>query len=195
MHDTPALHAVGEWRSTVMEEGHGALVQGRHVYRGRIFSVEADTVRLPHGAESLMEVVRHVGSVVLLAMPDPAHVILVRQYRYAVDRWLWELPAGCIEPGEEPEKAAVRECMEEIGLVPRRVERLGSFYPTPGYSDEAMIVYRLTDLTEPTAADGSSRQDADEHLRVKVFPIEEARRLLTSGESLDLKTAWALLLP
>jgi ADP-ribose pyrophosphatase len=139
-----------------------------------------------------MEVVRHRGSVVLVPMPEPGKVILVRQYRYAVDRWLWELPAGTLDPGENPETGAVRECREEIGLVPRRVERLGALYPTPGYSDELMFVFRLTDLEEPVEADGPAHQDADEDLKVRAFDLQEARRLLVKGEMLDLKTAWAL---
>ena len=93
------------------------------VLRGPVLSVHRDRVRLPHGHEGRLEVVRHPGSVVLLPMPDSGHVMLVRQYRYAVDRWMWELPAGCLEPGEEPAAGAARECEEETGLVAANVRR------------------------------------------------------------------------
>ncbi|MPZ21850.1 MAG: NUDIX domain-containing protein, partial [Luteitalea sp.] len=91
-------------------------------------------------------VIRHRGSVVLIPQPSADCVTLVYQYRYAIDQWVWELPAGSLEPGEEPEDAARRECHEEVGLVPDHVERLAIFYPTPGYSDEVMLFYRLTGL-------------------------------------------------
>jgi len=135
-----------------------------------------------------MEVVRHRGSVVLLPMPDPDHLILVRQYRYAIDQWIWELAAGSLDPGEEPAAAASRECQEEIGLVAGRIEPLGRFFPTPGYCDEIMTFYKLTELTEPRAGSPAVAADADEDLRVQRFSLDEARRMIRDGEVVDLKT-------
>ena len=97
----------------------------RTAFSGRIFSVEVDRVQLPHGREVSMEVVRHPGSVVLLPMPDPSRLIVVRQYRHAVGRWILELPAGGVEPGESPEAAATRECEEEIARHPGRLSTRG----------------------------------------------------------------------
>ncbi len=107
-----------------MSEPLGVVLARQTVYAGRIFSIHADRVRLPNGHDVTMEVVRHRGSVVLLPMPDPDHVVLVKQYRYAIDRWIWELAAGSLDPGEEPEHGAARECQEEIGLVPGAIEPL-----------------------------------------------------------------------
>ena len=88
---------------------------------------------MPNGREVTVDVVRHARSVVLLPMPEPGHIVLIRQYRYDVNRWLWEVPAGSVDPGEEPDEAARRECHEEIGQVPETIVRLGAFLPTPGY--------------------------------------------------------------
>ncbi|HEY7790298.1 MAG TPA: NUDIX hydrolase [Vicinamibacterales bacterium] len=156
------------------------------VYKGRVFSVSEDRVRLPKGGEITMEAVRHPGSVVMLAMPDPDHIILVRQYRYVIDRWIWELPAGTLHGGETPEAAAVRECAEETGLLPDQVERLGTFYPSPGICDEVMTFFRATGLTP--AAPGSAVQDEDEDLEPKTLALDEVRAMIRRGEIPDMKT-------
>ena len=162
------------------------------VYKGRIFTVEVEDVRLPHGADSRLEVVRHPGSVVILPMPDRDHVMLVKQYRFPVDRSLWELPAGSLKPGEDPAQGALRECQEEVGLIPTAVERLGCFLPTPGYCDETMTFYRMSGLRRPGPADPEAHQDADEHLDVQTFSLADVRRMVRSGEIVDLKTAMAV---
>ena len=104
---------------------------------------------MPNGREVTLDVVRHPRSVVLLPVPVAGHIILIRQYRHAVNRWLWELPAGQRGCGEQPEAAAGGECHEEIGQVPDTVVRLGALYPTPGFCDEEMIFFRLSGLTVP----------------------------------------------
>jgi ADP-ribose pyrophosphatase len=172
-----------------VNEARGTVLQSEVVYEGRILSVHRDVVRLPKGTDARLEVVRHAGSAVLLPMPDPGHVLLVRQYRYAVDRWMWELAAGCLEPGEEPAAGAARECEEETGLVPSRVEALGGFYPTPGYCDERMHFFRLTGLRERREGEERAVPDADEDIRVKSFSLEEVREMVRRGEIEDLKTA------
>ena len=163
------------------------------VYQGRIFSLEVDRVTLPSGHTVDMEIVRHPGSVVLLPMPSAGEVILIRQYRYSIDRWIWELPAGSLKPNEDPDSAAARECEEEIGLVPGRIERLRGFYPTPGFCDEEMIFYRCRDL-RPPAADSTVKKDEDEDLEPSTCTIEEARAMIEAGEIVDLKTIVGLTL-
>lgn len=165
----------------------------RHVYQGRIFSLDVDRVTLPSGHAVDLEIVRHPGSVVLLAMPSTREIILVRQYRYAIDRWIWELPAGSLKPSEDPDAAAARECEEEIGLVPGRVEPLRRFFPTPGFCDEEMIFYRCTDL-RPPAADSTVRKDDDEDLEPRTVSIDEARAMIARGDIVDMKTAVGLTL-
>jgi ADP-ribose pyrophosphatase len=161
------------------------------VFRGRVFRIEVDRVTLPSGHTLAMEIVRHPGSVVLLPVPAPGQIVLIRQFRYTIGRHIWELPAGSLKPGENPDAAAARECEEEIGLVPGRVERLQAFYPTPGFCDELMIYYRCTDLGPP-AADSTAVKDEDEDIEPRTFTVDEARALVRSGEIVDLKTVAGL---
>ena len=165
----------------------------RTVYQGRIFRVEVDRVALPSGHTIDMDIVRHPGSVVLLPMPSAQEIILIRQYRYSIDRWIWELPAGTLKPGEGPVAGAARECEEEVGLMPGLVEPLGSFFPTPGFCDEVMHFFRCGDLQPPTA-DSTVVKDEDEDLEPRTFTLDEARALITSGEIVDLKTVAGLAL-
>jgi ADP-ribose pyrophosphatase len=167
------------------------VIESRRAFAGRVFDVDVDRVVLPHGREATLEVVRHIASAVLIPMPDPAHVILVRQYRYAVDRFLWELPAGSLDPGETIEEGARRECHEEIGLLPTRIERVGTFLPTPGYCDERMTFLTLTGLVQPGSA---AHPDPDEDLEVRTFSLDEARAMVASGEIVDMKTVVGLTL-
>lgn len=174
-----------------MTDRRGTCRESRAAFKGRIFAVHVDRVALPNGREVSMEVVRHPRSVVLLPLADPDHLVLVRQYRYAIDRWIWELPAGSLEAGEDPVAAARRECHEEIGLVPGRVTLVATCYPTPGYCDEQMLFFRLEDLEQPTAP---AAQDEDEHLEPKVFSLAEVRALVAQGDILDMKTVVGLTL-
>lgn len=160
-------------------------------FDGKIFKVHVDRVRFPNENRVNLEVVRHPRSVVLIPMPDRNHVILVLQYRYPVDQWLWELPAGSLDPGELPEAAAKRECHEEIGKVPREVTLLGSFLPTPGYCDEEMLLFRLDGLDEPTEA---AALDEDEIIEPRTFALAEARAMVKRGEIRDMKTLVGLAL-
>jgi len=163
----------------------------REAFHGRIFRVEVDRVTLPSGHTLDMEVVRHPGSVVLLPIPEPGSIVLIRQYRYTLRRHIWELPAGSLKPGEDPDTAAIRECEEEIGLRPGSIERLQGFYPTPGYCDELMIFYRCGDL-HPPPPDSTARKDDDEDIEPRTFTVAEARALVSRGEIVDLKTVAGL---
>jgi ADP-ribose pyrophosphatase len=159
------------------------------VYDGKVFDVDRDRVRMPNGREVTVDVVRHPKSVVLLPTPEPGRVVLIRQYRYAVHAFLWELPAGSVDEGETPEQAARRECHEEIGKVPRTVVRLGALYPTPGYCDEEMVFFRLSSLEEPTT---KAELDEDEDIEVRVFDLPQAREMVRRGEITDMKTVAGL---
>ncbi|MEZ5415891.1 MAG: NUDIX hydrolase [Vicinamibacterales bacterium] len=165
----------------------------REVYRGRVFSLSVDRVTLPSGHDATMEVVRHPGSVVLLPMPAPGHLILIRQYRYALDRFIWELPAGSLKAGEDPALGAARECEEEVGLVPGTLEVLGELFPTPGFCDEWMRFFRCADL-RPPAPDSTARQDDDEVIEPATFTLEDVRRMIRAGDVVDMKTVAGLAL-
>jgi len=166
----------------------------RHVFEGRIFTVSVESITLPRGEPLDAEIVRHPGSVVLIPTTDGGAIVLVRQYRHAIGRSAWELPAGSLKRGEDPRAAAVRECHEEIGLIPSTVERLGAFFPTPGYCDEEMHFYRATGLRAPEEGDPAVQQDADEDIEARAFSVEAIRQMVASGEIVDLKTVAGLML-
>ncbi len=170
-----------------MNRPSAEVLEIKQILKGRVFSVTTDTVRLPGDHQVNMEVVRHPGSVVLLPITSDRRVILVRQYRYVVDRWIWELPAGSLTPGEDPAAAAVRECEEEIAKVPQRVEKLTSLFPTPGYCDEEMNFFLVSDLADP-APDSKVKPDEDEMLDPRAFTLDELRAMIARGEIIDLKT-------
>jgi ADP-ribose pyrophosphatase len=166
----------------------------KQIYTGPIFTVQQETLTLPKGGEMKADIVRHAGSVVLIPVTEDGEIILVRQYRPAIARWAWELPAGTLKDGEDPRDAAVRECHEEIGLIPGKLTRLGAFYPTPGYCDEEMNYYRLENLREPTDDDEEAQPDPDEDLEPNAFSVQRLREMIASGEIIDLKTVAALAL-
>ena len=140
-----------------------------------------------------MAIVRHRPSVVLIPIERDGRVILVRQYRASIDRELWQLPAGSLDEGESAERAAARECEEEIGLVPHSLRRVRGLYPTPGYCDEEMIFFQVSDL-RPPPPDSPHKPDEDEDIHAQAFTIEEARAMVGRGEIVDLKTAYGLTL-
>jgi ADP-ribose pyrophosphatase len=114
--------------------------------------------------------------------------MLVRQYRHAIGRFAWELPAGSLHQGEDPKAAAVRECQEELTLVPERIDPIGSFFPTPGYCDEQMHFYRASGLRPPRQGDPEAHPDEDEDIETREFSVDAIRRMIASGEIIDLKT-------
>jgi ADP-ribose pyrophosphatase len=166
-------------------------ISTERTFTGRVFAIDRDRVRMANGRVVTLDVVRHPKSVVLVAVPEPGRVILVRQYRYAVNRDLWELPAGSVDEGETPEHAASRECHEEVGLVPSTIVRLSALYPTPGYCDEEMVYFRLAGLERPRE---QAAVDEDEDIDVATFELREAREMIRRGEIVDMKTIVGLAL-
>jgi len=162
------------------------------VFEGRIFSVEIETLTLPKGHELKAEIIRHPGSVVIIPITGDGRIILVRQYRAPLRRWAWELPAGSLKWGEDVEQAALRECHEEIGLIPGRLEKLGSFFPTPGYCDEEMNFFRASALRQAEDGDEAAEPDEDEDIEAKAFMVEELRNMIAGGTIIDLKTVAGL---
>ena len=146
-------------------------------------------MRLGTGRTVVFDIVRHRGSVVIVAQPTSKSVVLIRQYRYAIGRAIWELPAGSLEPGEPPRRAARRECEEEIGLSPRRISKVAALYPTPGFCDEIMLFYRCHDFVTPGHA---VQHDPDEQIEPRVFSLREASALVDRGGVVDMKTILGL---
>ncbi len=161
----------------------------RRLYDGKVLALDVDDVLEPGGVRATREVVRHRGSAACLAVHKDGRVVLVRQYRHAVSAEVWELPAGRLDPGETPEAAARRELEEEVGLRAGRIEKLAEFWTTPGFCDEAMFLYRATEL-QPVPA----RPEADERIHVLTTSLAEARDMIGRGEVREGKTLVALLL-
>lgn len=163
-------------------------LNGRTVFRGKIISVVHDTVELENGHQSLREVVRHRGAVAVLAL-DGEELVLVRQFRYAIGRELLEIPAGKLEPGEEPLSAALRELGEETGGFCTSLDHLGTYYGSAGILDERIELYfgRLS-------AEGKQDPDEDEFLTVVRMTPAELRAKIAAGEVCDGKTLAALML-
>lgn len=161
----------------------------RRVYEGRVVCLDVDDVIEPGDVRGTREVVRQAGSVAALPVLTDGRVVLVRQYRYAVDAHVWELPAGRRDPGEAPEAGARRELEEEVGLRAGALERIAEFWTTPGFCDEVMHLFRATDL-EPVPA----RPEADEKIEQATFALDEALAMMRSGQIREGKTVVALLL-
>lgn len=155
-------------------------------FQGRVFSVVSDEVEEPGGIRVKREVVRHPGSIVVLALNDSGRtplLLLERQYRYAADARLWELPAGRIDPGESHLSAAKRELLEETGFTARRWRRALSFYASPGFLDEVMHVFLATGLKQ-----GKAQPEDDERIRVHFLPLRRVIKMCLSGAIRDSKT-------
>jgi ADP-ribose pyrophosphatase len=164
-------------------------VASKTVYRGRLLQVREDRVRLPDGSESGREYIVHPGAAVMLAMPDASTVVMERQYRYALRRHVYELPAGKIDPGEDALATAKRELLEETGYRAREWRHLLTTYPVVGYSDERIELYLARGLEHVGHA-----LDEGEFLDVFVLPLAEALAWAKSGRIVEAKTIMALLL-
>jgi ADP-ribose pyrophosphatase len=141
------------------------------------------------GTKTTREVVEHSDCVAVVALDEQGNILLVRQFRHAVDRFLLEIPAGGIDPGEEPTDSVRRELQEEIGYFPRRIHKLGGFYATPGYGTEYLHCFVATDLVAARLV----AEDTDDIELVRVSP-DEVPRLVASGEICDAKSIAALLM-
>jgi ADP-ribose pyrophosphatase len=167
-------------------------ISSSRIYNGRIISVDLDQVRFPDGSIGELEMVRHSGAsavVPVLEKGNDPQVLLIRQYRYAADGYVYEVPAGRLDPGESPESCAIRELREETGYSARTVHRLTTIFTTPGFTDEQIHLFIAEGLEE-----GESKVEQDEFLELCPMPLSRAVSMTRSGEIVDAKTAVALLL-
>lgn len=160
----------------------------RRVYEGRVVNLRVDAVRLENGRTTEREIVEHRGSVAMVALDEDDNVLLVRQFRKPAERELLEIPAGTLEPGEEPLACARRELREEIGYRAKHLEKVGTFYTSPGFCTERIHLYLASGL-EPAPLP----TEADEAIEVVKAPLVEALAMVESGEIADAKTIAGLL--
>jgi ADP-ribose pyrophosphatase len=163
-------------------------LSSRYTFQGRAFNVRVDTVRTADGRESTREIVEHEACVAVIPVDSNGDIILVRQFRKAVEKELLEIPAGGIDPGEDPDTAVKRELQEEIGQVPGKIERLGGFYSSPGYSSEYLYLFLATDL-KPSRL---YAEDTAGITTVKVKPLQVIE-MIKSAEICDSKSIAGLL--
>ncbi len=159
------------------------------VYEGHIVHLYLETMRLPNGREATLEIIRHKGAVAIVPVQDDGRIVMVRQFRLAAGRRLLEVPAGGLEPGEDPAECAIRELQEEAGFYPGKLTRLGGIYTAPGYTSEYIHLFMATDL-RPSVL----QSDPDEFLEVVTLSLDEVLGLIERGEVEDGKTIAALLL-
>jgi len=158
------------------------------IYDGRAVKLRIDTVKMPSGRETTREIVEHSDCVAIVAVDADDNVLMVKQFRKPVEKELLEIPAGGIEPGEDPVATVRREMREETGYLPRKVESLGGFYSTPGYCTEYLYLYLATDLIP-----SQLYAEDTENIRLVRVPISQISSLITSGTICDAKSIASLL--
>jgi 8-oxo-dGTP pyrophosphatase MutT (NUDIX family) len=163
------------------------VVASKPAHRGRVIDVSTERLRYSNGREYDIDYVRHPGAAAVVAVDGTNRVCLVRQYRHGIQDFLWEIPAGKLDPGEQPQVCAVRELREETGVTANRWASLGLYVPAPGIFTELIHLYLARELDV-----GASSPDADEELELKWLPLDEAIGQVLKGEWNDGKTAMAL---
>lgn len=171
-----------------MPKGLAKVLSSEIVYDGPAFGVRRDEVQEPNGLRTTREVIMHPGSVVVLPVLPNGNIVLVRQYRHATRRYLWELCAGRMDEGETPKQAAMRELKEETGYRPGRLQVFLDFFPTPGFLEERMHLLLATNLTQ-----GKATPEEDEKIEVRSFSAAELQQMIQKRKMHDAKSIAGLL--
>jgi ADP-ribose pyrophosphatase len=169
------------------------LVSTERIYSGKVVNLDLDTVRFPDGTTGKLEMVRHPGASAVVALldeprgPDP-RVLMIRQFRHAANDFIWEIPAGRLDPGETPSTCAQRELEEETGMSADVLARLTTIYTTPGFTDEKIHIFLATGMKP-----GKHRREADEFMEVHTKRWSEIMTMIRTGEIKDAKTLVGLM--
>lgn len=164
-------------------------MKSEKIYEGKILTLRIDTVELPNKKYSKREIIEHPGAVAIIPLTDDGDIILVNQFRKAIESDLLEIPAGKLEPEENPLSCAIRELKEETGYYTDQMESLGYIYTAPGFCDEKIHLYVAKNLTE-----GEPEPDADEYIEVQKISINRALDMIGNGQIVDAKTISAILM-
>jgi ADP-ribose pyrophosphatase len=169
------------------------LLSTERLYTGRIVNLDLDTVRFPDGSTGRLEMLRHPGAAAVVPLVDPLdhpdpRVMLIRQFRHAADDFIWEVPAGRLDPGETPEQCAARELEEEIGMRAGHLARLTTIYTTPGFTDERIHLFVATALET-----GRQEREADEFMEIETLAWSTVLDMVRTGQIVDAKTLVSLM--
>ncbi len=173
-----------------MKKFEEKTIRSKEIYNGKIISLKVDDVTLPNGEEGKREIVNHPGAVAVIAITDEGKLVVVEQYRKALERSIIEIPAGKLEPGEEPATTAVRELEEETGYGCRELTYLQSFATSPGFADEIIHLFVARGLYE---IENRAAMDEDEFVELMEITVEEGEQMVTEQRIFDAKTAFAIL--
>jgi ADP-ribose pyrophosphatase len=168
---------------------HRKRLKSELVYEGSVFQVRIDQLEDHTGRTHQVDVVEHAGAVAIIALNEKKQIWLVEQYRHAAQKSLFELPAGTLEQGEAPQDCAIRECQEEIGMLPGKLQPLGGFFLAPGYSSEYLHLFLAQELSPAKLP-----RDADEDIQAKSYTPEALRTMMEAGDIQDAKTIAGLFL-
>ncbi|PFG05830.1 ADP-ribose pyrophosphatase [Bacillus sp. es.034] len=173
----------------MMKKFEEKTIKTETIYQGKIIDLQVDEVELPNGKTSKRELIKHPGAVAVIALTLEGKIVMVEQYRKALEKSIIEIPAGKLEPGEEPDKTALRELEEETGYGCENLEHLISFYTSPGFADELVHLYIAHDI-HPILE--SKETDEDEFVELIEVTVEEALQLIKEQRIYDAKTAYAV---
>jgi ADP-ribose pyrophosphatase len=180
------MERTGEIIMTKLEE---KTIRSEEIFSGKIISLHLQDVELPNGKQGKREIIKHPGAVAILAVTADNKVLMVEQYRKALERTIVEIPAGKLEKGEEPALCARRELEEETGYDCESLELLTSFYTSPGFADEIVHVYLATGLTKK---ENAAALDEDEFVNLEELTLDEAEQYVKEQKIYDAKTIFAV---
>jgi len=168
--------------------GRVRVLSSTELCQGRVFTVRHDEIIEPSGLKAARDIVVHPGSVVIIPVLDDGRIVLIRQFRYAAGQYLWELVAGHKEPGENPDRGARRELMEETGYTAKRIRKLFEIFPSPGLLSERMDIYLAEGLTK-----GMAHPEEDEKISQRIVTLAEAERWIRQAKICDAKSITGIL--